>query len=203
MKNFFSYFTLVFEKDSQLSTLDRLIVKGKLKNNPKNYLFFSDMSYDNKIKFESKSRIKAGEVKLKSLEFREKDHHGYYIYHASREEYLSVYESKLFSYIDHVFKLAAEKVKSDERGHYSLLLSKYELSFVSVINTIDECIEIAGFVDEEIQDKCISILSEFVKHIDKHEEEIKKRWLEELDVVKKSLTERLDTELEYINTYAK
>lgn len=210
LKRLIQYFKVLKEKENlrnnkqnQIELIENLIKSVAIENNPKDYQYFSYWHTGKRIKFESKTPVHAEDVKLRTLKYDGLDRFGYYAYTADRDEYELVFNSRLKIYVDETFKKSVEKIQNHSGSAYDSILNKFEISFVSTLNTIQECTNITGFIDEEIQTKCIEILAKFVEKVDEIEDKITEDILKDYQVYMSSLNERLDTELEYLNEYVK
>jgi hypothetical protein len=83
------------------------------------------------------------------------------------------------------------------------LLNSYAITIFTVSNTIKESIELNGEVSNEIKDDVITILNGFLAAINNREQQIKQDLQSDLDAVNQSLSDRLKSELQYVETYLK
>lgn len=178
-----------------VTELGKIIVRCRNMKDPLNQNYSGRGRY--KIYFESRDKSFVKSIPLES-EFIKKDSLNYYRWEARTEEYDRVYGNKSFySYIMKDFSPIFDTVVQNEDDHQHLL-NEYEDSFRTIVNSIEECMKYFGYTTQEVEEKSIAILEKFSSSVTEMEDErsILKEKLKE--GTNKSIVDKLDFELDYL-----
>ena len=108
-------------------------------------------------------------------------------------EYKTVYESK--------YKQYAKSVREFDNPIYYYIFSKYEDSIYIVANTLKDVYEHNGGLDDEVFQKVYVIIWKFKVALEEKTGELKHIEKLQHQAVSKSLIDRLDNEIEFIDKY--
>ena len=166
---------------------------------------FREMNYSGKLTFMTESSYSIEHVyrmiPMKTLQVTATYSHGTY-WEADHGEYKEKYLSKQSAYSKTVIKPLLKTVEdnfNDKAFYY--IFCKYEDSIYIVLNTLKDILDHNGSISREVLKKSSEIIDRFKVAIDKKIEEIE--YVEELqkEAVSKSLIGRLDSEIEFMDTF--
>jgi hypothetical protein len=181
------------------------ISKGSGRLDPSKAPFEYQRFGKNIMEFESKTYKLISKVPLKSIKYIKMDSYGYHIWEVDLNEFQSVYTNKnIFNdFINNelipVYKML---IKSND-ANFNYPLIKYELTLLTIKNTLEECVQINDCVTEEISQASIELLREFIVlliNVYKEKEELHSL---KTNSANKSLLERLEFEKEFQKRYLK
>lgn len=116
-------------------------------------------------------------------------------------EYKTVYESKYKQYANSVRELLATVEREFDNPTYYYIFSKYEDSIYIVANTLKDVYEHNGGLDDEVFQKVYVIIWKFKVALEEKTSELKHIEKLQHQAVSKSLIDRLDNEIEFIDKY--
>lgn len=174
---------------------------------PKHYKDFYELPYLNKIKFRTPANFTIEEmyemVPLKSLRLFIRELRGESLWEAEYDEYKLIYEDTIVSdTIKKKLKPSLFLLKENKNDiFYQHLILKYELSIVTVFQTLTDSIEINDEITKSLEKSSMHILGKFAAAILKCEKERKEYIKRDIQSFNKSLDERLKLENEYLTRF--
>jgi hypothetical protein len=158
--------------------------------------------YGNSIKFESKEKSLIKFVPLKTIKLEEKDNFGYYVWYASYDEYKQVYfndfEIFLKNDLTNIYNILIENKNNQD---YKYVLVKYEMTFLTILNTLNDSIQINGIITKDISTPILELLKQFHKALKEQvNNKIELNNLEK-EAMNENLKNRLSFEIEYQKRY--
>ena len=156
--------------------------------------------YDGIIKFESINKGLIKYVPLKTIKFIEKNHYGYYVWSADYDEYKQVYKSVniFYKFLDTELSKVYELLKvENDNPLYNHVLIKFEMTFLTILNTLKDSIEINEVITEEISTTAIELLQQFIDKIYEILNNKNELNILEKNAMNENLKNRLAFELEF------
>lgn len=168
--------------------------------NPQQYglrVFFQHKGADNIIEIFSTVECTIPEVSR-----RFNDYHGAESdYSMSIKEYRKYYGEESFNFfLENDLSKAISIIKADE-ANYNYLMGRFELSIMTIRNTLMESQDLDGIPTIEAMDVAKKILSAFTQMILEKDEEIRKLKEEMDEASRKSHVQFLNQELEYVEKF--
>lgn len=121
---------------------------------------------------------------------------------ANYEEYKELYKPHHTEYGENVIKALLEEVEINYKNqYYYYIFTKYEDSIHIVYNTLKDAKEQNGEISEELFQKSTIIIEKFAKAMNKKKEEIEHIEKLQQEAVSKSLIDRLDNEIMYMDKF--
>jgi hypothetical protein len=159
-------------------------------------------TFGNSIKFESKDKSLIKFVPLKTIKLEEKDNFGYYVWYASYDEYKQVYfndfEIFLKNDLTNIYNILIENKNNQD---YKYVLVKYEMTFLTILNTLNDSIQINGIITKDISTPILELLKQFHKALKEQvNNKIELNNLEK-EAMNENLKNRLSFEIEYQKKY--
>lgn len=206
----FGFFKKLNEKDTKikigtikyLEKIIKIISTDKDKGDPKLY---ADRWYEygGQIRFCTEDRSILKKTKLKTLEIEEVIGDTYWL-RADQNEYELLYRSRnrFKTFIDNNLKPTYDYLKKgDSDKSYDYVLIQYEGTIATIMNTIEECIELNGDVVKEVEDMAVELLNKFIEAINENKINLINLEKKELEAVNKHFVERLEFEKEIVDKY--
>ena len=184
-----------------------LIIKLITPEDPSKWSGFAVHSYLEKASFYDENFYTYNDMRmifpLKSLK-RTSRYSSFFVWEIDLKEYNKVYNSKEMRFIKNELRECLSLLKENKDDpSFSYLISKYELTLHTILNTLHESREISGYIDDRVKSKSIELLIDFSARVfecNVEKEEKKKR---DLKATNDSLLKRLDDEEEYVNKFIK
>jgi hypothetical protein len=177
------------------------------KIDPKYYKDYTELPYLNKIKFRTPANFTIEEmnemVPLKSLRLFIKELRGESLWEAEYDEYKLIYEDTIVGdTIKKILEPSLFLLKEHKNDiFYQHLILKYELSIVTVFQTLTDSIEINDEITKSLEKSSMQILGKFAAAIFRCEKERKEYIKRDIQSFNKSLNERLKLENEYLTRF--
>ena len=218
MNTIFSVVLNKFKKDNSdanitnntLENLKRIIDLNLKKVDPT--LYGNCIFENDKIIFGSSNINIVDSIPLTSVKYIKKEKNQIHKWEIDEKEYRRVYEGfhknrvKTYDdyqvYINHYLSPVYYYLFENEQK-YKYELEKYEITMLTIINTLTENFKVNGKITNEIKFKIMDILQVFINDIDQIKEEKEQLQLLEKVSMNQSFENRLDLELEYQQKFGK
>jgi hypothetical protein len=191
-------------KNNTLDNLKRIIELDSKKIDP--MLCGNCIVEGDKIVFGSTNINMVDSIPLTSLKYIKKEANQFYKWEADEKEYRNVYEGfykkrvktydEYQDFINHYLTPIYYYLFDNEQT-YKFELNKYEITMLTIINTLTENFKLNGKITDEIKFKVIDILIVFINDINGIREKKEQLQLLEKESMNQSLESRLDLELDY------
>lgn len=171
------------ELPTTLNLLKSLVNEKKAVANPINDAEFSGKIKD-EIYFEHRNILFVDSIALKTIRYIKKDSYGYHHWRASLREYEQVYcRADLWG------KFLEEEVKpmityldsKKEDSFYQFILEQQFPQVLLITESIQEMVELEGYVPDDVAEKCVTLLRHFFKGIKELNQDYKQNILNKLD----------------------
>lgn len=157
------------------------------------------------VRFDSKNMNLDKETKLETLRKKHQYNYlGHCTYELDYDEYKKIYLNEAHNEIKSIVLSIIDLVnRYQDDPQIIYLLNTYSITVFTISNTIKESMDLNGVITNEIKDDVISILNRFKTAIEGREQEIKQENQRDLDAVNQSLSDRMKSELQYVETHLK